>query len=359
MKTSLKISAIIIAFAVVSMPVIGQIKVNSSGNVGIGTSNPTHKLTLVGATKFNNNVGIDWDPIDLLTVNIGGSDRKINIHSWSPVYWDCTGSCSAPCLYPSQTWYQQLGKPSYRIGQIWSHDIHCTVAYEDSDIRLKTNVATLGNTLSKLLQLSAIQYTLTDEAVKTIPNELKSSYQRKQFGFLAQEVQEVFPELVHTDSGGYLGIAYTRFIPLLVQTIKEQQQVIDAQSAKIKELDERLTKLENKGLNDKPYKSISTEQDDSFMNDAGVGNSPLYLYQNVPNPFNESTAIRCYVSETIQKAELCIYNMQGTQLKCITVSERGTTTIEIQAGQLAAGVYTYLLIGDSKASEAKQMILTK
>jgi hypothetical protein len=51
--------------------------------------------------------------------------------------------------------------------------------------------------------------------------------------------------------------------------------------------------------------------------------------------------------------------MSGSRLKCLTVTERGTTTIQIQAGQLAAGVYTYLLIGDGKSSEAKQMILTK
>jgi hypothetical protein len=51
--------------------------------------------------------------------------------------------------------------------------------------------------------------------------------------------------------------------------------------------------------------------------------------------------------------------MQGARLKCFTVSERGTTNVQIQAKQLAAGVYTYLLMGDGKASEAKQMILTK
>ena len=49
----------------------------------------------------------------------------------------------------------------------------------------------------------------------------------------------------------------------------------------------------------------------------------------------------------------------GSRLQCITVTERGTTTVQIHAGQLVAGVYTYLLIGDGKASDAKQMILTK
>jgi hypothetical protein len=80
---------------------------------------------------------------------------------------------------------------------------------------------------------------------------------------------------------------------------------------------------------------------------------------NAPNPFNESTTINCYIPESIQKAELCVYDMQGSLIKCLLVSERGMTAIQIQAGQLAAGVYTYLLIGDGKTSDAKQMILTK
>jgi hypothetical protein len=85
----------------------------------------------------------------------------------------------------------------------------------------------------------------------------------------------------------------------------------------------------------------------------------MKVYQNAPNPFNERTTIQCYTPQTIQKAELCIYNMQGVQIKCLTVSERGMVNVQIEAGQLSAGVYTYLLIGDRKTSDAKQMILTK
>jgi hypothetical protein len=44
MKIYLKISVVVTILAVVSMPVIGQIKVNSSGNVRIGTSNPTQEI---------------------------------------------------------------------------------------------------------------------------------------------------------------------------------------------------------------------------------------------------------------------------------------------------------------------------
>ena len=62
---------------------------------------------------------------------------------------------------------------------------------------------------------------------------------------------------------------------------------------------------------------------------------------------------------SISQTELCVYNMQGIQVKCLPVTERGTVDIQIQAGQLSAGVYNYFLIGDGKTSDAKQMILTK
>jgi len=51
--------------------------------------------------------------------------------------------------------------------------------------------------------------------------------------------------------------------------------------------------------------------------------------------------------------------MQGVQVKCLDIAERGNVGIIIEAGKLSSGIYTYLLLGDGKTSEAKQMILTK
>jgi len=51
--------------------------------------------------------------------------------------------------------------------------------------------------------------------------------------------------------------------------------------------------------------------------------------------------------------------MQGIQVKCLDIIERGNVNVIIEAGKLTLGIYTYLLLGDGKTSEAKQMILTK
>ena len=94
----------------------------------------------------------------------------------------------------------------------------------ESDARLKTNITTLGNTLSKLLLIDGKTYTL------------KSQESIEKIGLLAQEVQKIFPELVKQtgDEKGILSINYQGLIPILINAIKEQQYKLDAISKKIK-----------------------------------------------------------------------------------------------------------------------------
>ena len=83
----------------------------------------------------------------------------------------------------------------------------------ESDARLKSNIASLGSTLSKLLLIDGKSYTMkSNEAIEKI-------------GLLAQEVQKAFPELVKEagDAEGTLSINYQGMIPVLINAINEQQ----------------------------------------------------------------------------------------------------------------------------------------
>lgn len=51
--------------------------------------------------------------------------------------------------------------------------------------------------------------------------------------------------------------------------------------------------------------------------------------------------------------------MSGSMLNCIVITDRNSVDVQIQAGRFLPGIYFYLLIGDNKTSEVKQMILTK
>ena len=98
-----------------------------------------------------------------------------------------------------------------------------------SDMRLKTKTRDLHSPdmATSLLSLQGIQYHLNNDPKR-----------RQRFGFSAQEVQSVFPQLVRKDELGFLSLDYIGLIAPLVETVKEQQ-------AQINELQSRLSKLES------------------------------------------------------------------------------------------------------------------
>ena len=67
----------------------------------------------------------------------------------------------------------------------------------------------------------------------------RTTNQERQIGFIAQDVKKVFPELVSTRPDGYLGVQYSRFVPLLVETIKE----IDDRLRKVEEENQTLRRM--------------------------------------------------------------------------------------------------------------------
>ena len=94
-----------------------------------------------------------------------------------------------------------------------------------SDARLKTNIVSLGSTLSRLLLIDGKKYKMKKDGNQKI-------------GLLAQEIQEVFPELVSEDDNKMLAVNYQGLVPVLINAIKEQD-------LKMKEQGKRLERLEN------------------------------------------------------------------------------------------------------------------
>ncbi|MCB9248268.1 MAG: tail fiber domain-containing protein [Ignavibacteriales bacterium] len=116
-----------------------------------------------------------------------------------------------------------------------------------SDIRYKSNIKSLTNSLEKLINIRGVTY---DWKVEEFPK--KQFNNRKQIGVIAQEVEEVFPELVHTDDDGYKSVEYSKFTVLLIEAVKEQQKMINElkkQNSEVStqnsELEKRLSNLES------------------------------------------------------------------------------------------------------------------
>ena len=94
-------------------------------------------------------------------------------------------------------------------------------------------------------------------------------------------------------------------------------------------------------------------------NDESKSKTELMLFQNNPNPFSVDTEIKMTLPETAASARVVVYNLEGKQLKEVTVKERGSASVKIMANELGAGMYIYALIVDGKVVDTKRMILTK
>jgi hypothetical protein len=84
-----------------------------------------------------------------------------------------------------------------------------------SDKRLKKNVKTVTGALATVDALRGVSFEWKEGSAKSI-------------GMIAQEVQEVIPDVVTTDDNGYMGIKYTNVIGVLVEAIKELKADFEA-----------------------------------------------------------------------------------------------------------------------------------
>ncbi len=105
-----------------------------------------------------------------------------------------------------------------------------------SDIRLKRNINIIGNPLNKVLSLRGVSYEWRREAFPQHDFE-----EGRQVGVIAQEVEQVFPELVHTNEEGYKSVDYGALVAPLVEAMKEQQRMIEQKDKDIAVLKTLLT----------------------------------------------------------------------------------------------------------------------
>ena len=89
-----------------------------------------------------------------------------------------------------------------------------------SDANLKTNVSTINDALSKIMGLNPVHYDWLNDPVS-------SGQVGRHTGFIAQQVEQILPELVDTDSSGRKSLSYALFTPLLAGAIQDQQTQIN------------------------------------------------------------------------------------------------------------------------------------
>ena len=187
----------VLSIVTASTSLFAQIKVNSSGQVGINNNNPGYRLDVGGNAKFTNSS----QTITFEGATFGPSTTGVGLGT-SPTRW--------------ATFYTVYGYFTY-------------APVTTSDLNFKTNIVDITGMNDKLKLLRAVSYQYKTDVPGLVIDKAKNG---TQFGFIAQELKEVFPEIVKEDNG-ILGISYSELIPVLVQALKEQQDEIEALNARI------------------------------------------------------------------------------------------------------------------------------
>jgi hypothetical protein len=103
-----------------------------------------------------------------------------------------------------------------------------------SSERYKTAIAPMGLNTEKLQRLRPVTFHLKTEPRGAV-----------QYGLIAEEVNKVYPELVIRDDAGKIqGVRYDELAPMLLSEVQQQQRKIDAQAAKIRDLEGRQGRIE-------------------------------------------------------------------------------------------------------------------
>lgn len=173
-------------------------------------------------TRLYGNTSVDEDPNGRSRLHVNGSSSHIQCGGY--IYG--VGYIQTASYLWAQT-YLQVGTNINAGGDITSGGR----VYANSDIRLKTNIKPIENSLEKVNKLRGVTFNKKNNISKT------------DIGLIAQEVESVVPEVVTEDDSPekIKSIAYANMTALLIESIKELTQ-------KNEELQKRIEILENKSI---------------------------------------------------------------------------------------------------------------
>lgn len=349
-----------------SVTLFGQLKVETTGKAVAGNSMDVDGIMATGKGVLNvtsNRVSpnynsmYDWLSLQLIrTVSISSNCVPfVN-------YYSRTGSYT-----PTDINFYVLGN-----GQIYTKTGVLQPAAAATASRSAVPSAALESPLQKLKTLNGIVYrepspsgtpsgrparTAADASdsvayVSGLP-ENESGEPAVRIGLLAREVEQAFPEVVRELPDGSKGILYTDLIPVLIESIKELQDSLALQSVRIAALEQQAS-----GPASSPQFAPSADGTSGVSGQPYQANGAV-LYQNTPNPFNRETEITYRLSAGASAASVCIYNLNGQQLRKYPLPTGELSgKVTVSGSEFAPGMYLYSLVIDNRVIDSKRMTLT-
>ncbi len=205
--------------------------------------NAAYYMDPSGGSNFNAVSANDYYANSWFRLNGAGTGLYWQLYGTSITASDSTWVRVNPYLYTNQGY--DSGGPSAAgcgggLGGGYTFRVCGTAAATafiySSDRRLKDNIKPIDNSLWKVLQLTGVSFNWNS-------GERKG---QADIGVIAQDVQKIAPEAVHTDAKGMLSVDYPRLTPLLINAIKEQEAKIAVQQKEIDELKAAVKALQAK-----------------------------------------------------------------------------------------------------------------
>jgi hypothetical protein len=191
-----------------------RLRINGTTGAATFSSTVSASSYLVGATSV-----IDANRTVLLGNGaVGTPALRFSGDTNTGVYWisaDTIGISTAGVLRLTMTAGGAMGlgvTPTNTLGRFEaSNDV---VAFSSSDKRWKTNIVNIDSSLSKVSKINGVYF-------DWIEDEPIHGNKGKDYGVIAQEVEELFPEMVTTRDNGMKAVKYDRLIPVLIEAVKE------------------------------------------------------------------------------------------------------------------------------------------
>lgn len=175
-----------------------------------------------------------WSTGLLVALFFGGATLAVISFSGPPA--GCTpASCPENPLHidfiNSRVGIGTTGSPSEKLEV--NGNIKASAFFYLSDFRLKKDLQPIDASLSKISALNGYSFTWRKN-------------EQKDMGVIAQEVEKIFPELVHMDSNGMKSVEYGNLVAPLIESVKELKAITDRQNTKISELQAEIFALSRK-----------------------------------------------------------------------------------------------------------------
>lgn len=263
----------------------------------------------------------------------------------------------------SGTWYA-----GYFNGNVYS-----TGTITSSDRKLKKDISDLTKGMDIISRLKPKTYQFRQDGNYKLMNLPEG----RQYGLIAQDVEEVLPTLVKQtefdpnmitnlstakspnttvqqkaeEKIEFKGVNYTELIPIMVKGMQEQQETIEALT---KKMDEQNKKIEAMTSLVEKLTSGSTSNTTSSM----LNLTSASLGQNIPNPpVNGITTIDYFIPENAVRAEIRVVNSLGQQIHQQSTTGKGKGTVSVNTSGLNAGAYYYTLYVDGALIETKKLVI--